>query len=59
MLTCDERLVHHGVSFNDTAIHWEFASWDHLDNVPSLNQLHIHLLLTAMVQRFYKRLELE
>lgn len=59
MLTCDERLIHHGVSFNNTAIHWEFASWDHLDNVTSLNQFHIDLLLTGMGQMFDKRLELE
>lgn len=59
MLTCDERLIHHGVSFNNTAIHWEFASWDHFDNVTSLNQLHIHLFLTGMVQMFDKNWELE
>lgn len=59
MLTCDERLIHHGVSFNNSAIHWEFASRNHFDNVPSLNQFHIHLFLTGMVQMFCKRLELQ
>jgi len=45
--TCDEGLVRHGVSLDDPPVHGELAPGYDLHHVSSLDQLHVHLLLTA------------
>lgn len=45
--TCDERLVGHGMSFNDPPVDWKLPSRNNFYYIAPLNQLHIHLLLTA------------
>lgn len=45
--TCDEGLIYHRMSFNNTAIHWKFASWNHLNYISTLYKFHIYLFFTA------------
>lgn len=46
-LTCDERLISHGVTLDDSAIYWKLPARNHFDDISSLHQIHIQLLLTA------------
>ena len=46
-LTCDKRLISHGMSFDYSPIDWKLPSRDDFHHVTSLHQLNIHLLLTG------------
>lgn len=46
-VTCDERLVSHGVSLNDPPVYWKLPSRNDFHDIAPLHQLNIHLLLTG------------
>lgn len=53
-VTCDERLVGHGVSLNDPSVYWELPSRNNFHHITPLHQLNIHLLLTGAQMRYCK-----
>lgn len=46
-LACDERFIGHGVTLDDSPIYWKLPTRNHFDDISSLHQIDIHLLLTA------------
>lgn len=46
-LACDERFIGHGVTLDDSPIYWKLPTRNHFDDISSLHQINIHLLLTA------------